>query len=97
VALARFQALRVDVLESDEHPPATGARRLLDEVRDLGTRCRLNKARCRDALFSSEDHAVENRFPVLVTRKIVVGDEIADDVMRRAGPDQPLDIIGVTV
>ena len=43
--------------------------------------------------LSQHDQAVENRFPLLVAREIVVGDEEFADALRPVETDQVLDVI----
>src|SRR5207244_1555128 len=41
------------------------------------------------------DQAIENRLPIAVARKIVVGDEEAENTLGEVGAHQALDIVGV--
>ena len=48
-------------------------------------------------LLAQRDHPIEDRFPVLVAGKIVIGDEKLVDALRHAGPHHALHVIGVAV
>ena len=87
------QIRRVDVLKADEHAGDAGAPRLLDEVRDLvAERVDLDhEADIHAVLFAQLDDPVVDRFPVLVAREIVVGDEEALHALRPVHAQDLLD------
>ncbi len=94
--LRRFlEVRRVDVLQADEHLGAAGARRLLDEVRDLVTHgVHLHvQVDLEPVHLAHLDDAVEDRLPVLVAGEVVVGDEVAAEPLLGAGADQHLDVV----
>ena len=73
-----------------------GARRLVDEVRDLvAQRVDLDDhldVRC-PSRFAQLDDAVEDRLPVLVAGEIVVGDEKPVEALREMRAQQMLDVV----
>jgi hypothetical protein len=86
VNLALFGAQKVvgiDVLKSDEGAPYAGALRLVDEIRDTMTqRIDLDREMGVNPLpFPQFDNAIEDRLPILVAGKIVVGDEEPVDAL----------------
>jgi hypothetical protein len=74
----------------------TRAFRLLDEIGNLVTqRIDLDHQTERDAvIFAQFDQALEDRFPFLVAREIVIGDEELVDALRPIQPDQMLYVVG---
>ena len=91
------QIVGVDVFETNKDSLAAGARRLLDKVRDAEAQ-RVDpddELQLQALLLAHLDQPVENRLPIVVARKIVVGDEEAEDALRQIGAHQALDIVGV--
>src|SRR5581483_8368123 len=88
----------IDVLEPDEDPGDAGAFGLFDEIRDTMTQCvHLDHEPERDAALAQLDQAIKDRFPILVPREVVVGDE---ELVNAVGPIQAheaLDIVGRAV
>ena len=65
------------------------------EVRDLVTkRVDLDEQAERDAmLFAKLDQTIEDRFPFLVAREVVVGDEELVNALRPAEAHEMLDVV----
>jgi hypothetical protein len=78
---------------------ASRANRLLDEVRDfVAHRIDLHDEVDLQPVAALElDEAVEDRFPILVAREIVVGDEEALHPLRRVRPYQLLNVVGAAI
>src|SRR6202044_3391965 len=76
-----------------------GAFGLLDKVRDfVAKRVDLDHQSKRDSsVLTQLDQAVEDRFPILVARKIIVGDEEFVDALRPIEAHQMLHVIGGTI
>src|SRR5262249_40319227 len=93
--LGADQVVRIDVLEPDEDPAHAGARRLLDEIRDLVTeRVDLDgEADLGELALAQLDHAIEQRLPVAVAGEIVVGDEEAVDALGGVLADDVLEVV----
>ena len=94
--LRLLQRFRVDALQADEHAIDAGPAGLLDEARDLVAH-RVDLRDDLDAqalLLAHRDQAVEDRFPVLVAREVVVGDEEVVHALREVGADDALDVVG---
>ncbi len=91
------QIVGVDVFEPDKDPLAAGARRLLDKIRDaVAERVDLDdELQAEPFALAHLDQAIEDCLPIAVARKIVVGDEKAEDALREVGAHQTLDIVGV--
>ena len=89
----------IDVLQPDEHGVAAGARSLLDEIRNAVTqRVDLqHQADPKMLFFAQLDQPIEDRLPVAITRKIIVGDEKTGDIARRVGAHDRLDVVGRAV
>ena len=94
--LGADQAFRIDVLKADEDALDAGARRLLDEIRNLvAERIDLDDELELQFLHLAQmDQPVEDRLPVLVARQIVVGDEEVLDALGGIGADQGFDVVG---
>ena len=92
----RLQVLRIDVLETDEHPRYAGTFALLDEVRNpVAERVHLNHQTDRNAVdFAQFDEAVEYRLPFPVAGEIVVGQKETIDAFVPVLANDPLDIVG---
>ena len=90
------QAVRIDVLEPEEHPPHARRRRLFDEMGNaVDQRIHLNDEIEVEAFgVADRDQAIENRLPVLVAGQIVVGDEEMVDALREIGANDRLDVVG---
>jgi hypothetical protein len=74
----------------------SGRRRLGDKVGDfVAERVNLHDDVDLEALDSLQlDDPVQDRFPILVAREVIVGNEIAFDPLRLIGANQPFDIVG---
>ena len=74
----RLEIVGINALDSDEYSLAAGARRLLNETRDLVARhVDFNRQANLDPFpLVQLDQPIENRLPVLVPREVIVGDEI---------------------
>src|SRR5262249_32661138 len=93
--LGAEQAVRVDVLEANEAAADAGLGALLDEVRQLvAERVDLDRERDLDPLLAQLDDAVEDDLPILVARKIIVGDEEAADALLDVAANDGLDVVG---
>ena len=93
------EAVRIDVLEPQEHAPHAGGRRLRDEIRDaMDERVDLDDEDATQSLALAQfDQPVEDRLPVLVAREIVVGDEEMIDALGDVGAHDRLDIVGRSI
>src|SRR6201997_386240 len=71
------QIVRINILKPYEYPSYAGAFALFDKVRDLMAECiYLNHQSQWNALnFPQPDQPIEDGFPILVARKIIVGDK----------------------
>src|SRR5207245_2529971 len=86
--------LGIDVLQPDEDASYSGARCLLDEIRDaVAQRIDLDREADIQACLAQGDHPIKQRLPVPVAGEIVVGDEEALDALRAIFPDDPLQIV----
>ncbi len=97
--VGRYQTFGIDVLQSDEDFRDAGERGLFGEIGNLmSQRVDLDhESQVAVELLAEFDDPVEDRFPVLVTGKVVVGDEIAIDALCRARADQLFDVVGRSV
>src|SRR5271156_5866925 len=48
-------------------------------------------------LFAQLDQTIEDRFPVAIACKVVVGDEVGGDAGTLVGANQALDVIGAAI
>jgi len=80
----------------DEHLAHAGARRLLDEVRDLvAERVDLDDHLDVETVALAQlDDPIEDRLPVLVAREIIVGDEEPVEAVADVPAQQVLDVVG---
>ena len=91
----RGQIVGIDVLQPDKYSLDAGGHRLLDEAGDLvAGRVDLNDEARVDALLAQFDQPVENRFPVAVAGKIVVGDEEVADAVSNIDAHERFDVVG---
>ena len=90
------EIVRVDIFQSNEHPRDAGPLRLRDEVFDFVTkRVDLDhQAERNPVLLPEVDQAIEDRFPLLVAREIVVGDEEFVDALPPVETHEMLDVVG---
>ena len=90
------EIVRVDVLQSDEHPADARLCGLFDEIRDLVTkRVDLDgEADLRTIAFAQRYQTVEQQLPIAVAGEIVVGDEEARDALGIVFADDLLEIVG---
>src|SRR5262249_47877825 len=88
----RFFVVGIDVFQSDEYPSHACARAFLDEIGKLvAERIHLDYEADIELLdLAQVDQAVEDRLPVLVSGKIVVGDEEAAHAFGVVEADDPL-------
>ena len=91
--------VRIDVFQADEDPRDPGPFGLLDKVRNfVAQRVDLDHQSKRDSsVLAQRDQAVEDRFPIFVARKVIVGDEEFVDALRPVEAHQMLHVIGGTV
>jgi hypothetical protein len=92
----RHQGFRIDVLQSDEDRGAAGPSRFFNEARNtVAQRVNLQQqANIEFVALAQFDQAVENWFPIAVSRKIIVGDEKSRDALRLVGAHDGFDIVG---
>src|SRR5581483_4345890 len=97
--LGAQQAVGIDVFQTDEDALDAGASTLFDEVRKLMTeRIDLNdEIELQLFRLTHLDHAIENRFPVFVARKVIVGDEESVDTLRDVRTHDLFAIVGGTI
>ena len=93
--LSRDEIVRVDVLQSNEHPADACLRCLLNKIRDLvAQRVDLDgEANLRAIASTQLDQAVEQQLPIAVTSEIVVGDEEPPDSLGIVLADNLLKIV----
>ena len=89
------EIVRIDVLQSDEHPADACLRGLLDEIRGLvAERVDLDGEADLRAIAGAElDQSVEQQLPIAVTGEIVVGDEKPPDALGTVLTDNLLKIV----
>src|SRR3982074_3157145 len=94
--LAPAKIGRIDVFQADKYAPYPRARTLFHEIRQLVTqRIDLDdKADFEFRLLAQIDQAIEDRFPVLVAGKVVIGDEKAAHPLGVIDPDNLFDVVG---
>ena len=92
----RLEIVGIDILETDEHARHAGALALLDEVRDLvAERVDLDHQAERNLVdFAQLDQPIEDRLPLSVAGKIIVGEEEARNAFRPVLADDVLDVVG---
>src|SRR6516165_10840177 len=92
----RGEIVRVYIFQSNEHPRDTGPLRLRDEVFDfVAKRVDLDHQAERNlALLPEFDQAIEDRLPLLVARKIDVGNEEFVDPLRPVETHEMLHVVG---
>ena len=97
--LGRREIVGIDVLQADEHPGHAGAFRLRNEARDLvAQRVDLDHQADRNPInLPKPDEAIEDRLPLPVARKIIVGDEELVDALRPVEAQQMFDVVGRTM
>ncbi len=93
--LGAGKRFRIDVLKPDEHRVAARARRLLDEARNAVTqRVDLQQQADLEALVLAQiDQAIEDRLPIAIAGKVVVGDEKFRDALLGVGADDLFDVV----
>jgi hypothetical protein len=89
------QIVGVDVLEPDEDAAHTGTARLLNKPRDqMAKGVNLNdEFEPHPLALAQLDDPVEDRFPVAVSREVVVGDEEVRYALGVVLTQNPLDIV----
>ena len=94
--LRRDQIVGIDVFEPDEDAAGSGPCRLLDEVGNLvAERIDLNGEPDVHALLDAQfDHAVKQRFPVVIAGEIVVGNEESLDALGVVRADRFFEVVG---
>ena len=97
--LGHRKIVGIDVLQSDEHPGYACSFGLRDEARDfVAKRIDLDHQTDWDAInLAKLDEAVEDRLPVPVAGKIIVGDEELVDPLRPIEAQQVFNVIGRTM
>ena len=97
--LRRGEIVRVDILQTDEHPCDAGTLGLRHEVGNRVTaRVDLNQQAKRDALLLAQrDQAIEDRLPGAVAGEIVVGDEEFVNALRPVQAHETFDVVRRTV
>ena len=94
--VGRRQILGVDVFQPEEYARATGANRFLDEAGNLvAHHVDLHRElNAQPLLLAQTDKAIENGFPVPVSRKVVIGDEKTASALGNVGPHESLHVVG---
>ena len=91
------EIIGVDVLKSDENAAHASLRRFFDEIRNLVAKrvdldCKAKAGKLGLAQIINE--AVEQQFPIAITREIVIRDEEAFDALRVILADDLFEIVG---
>src|SRR5262249_34416068 len=100
LSFSRFlERVRIDALEPEEDPIDPGAPAFFDEPLDLvGYGIDLNReADGQPFTLAQHDQPVENRFPVSIACKVVVGNEKTPDALPQVAPDDALDVVGASI